>query len=93
VKITLKKKMPIESISIYWYNDNKGVKYPVSWHAEYRKDGKWHQYTPYITDSYATAGDQFNMVHPAGPVETDAIMLHITPQKDAAVGILEAIVE
>ena len=85
--------MPIESISVYWYNDNKGVKYPESWRAEYMKDGKWNEYTPYITDSFSTLGDQFNMVHPATPVETDAIMLHITPQKDATVGILEVTIE
>ncbi len=93
VEIKLKKKMPIESISVYWYNDDRGVKYPESWRAEYMKDGKWNEYTPYITDSYATAGNQFNMVHPATAVETDAIMLYITPQKDAAVGILEVTIE
>lgn len=93
VEIKLKKRMSIESISVYWYNDNKGVKYPESWRAEYKTGDKWNKYIPYITDSYATAGNQFNMVHPTAPVETDAIKLYITPQKDAAAGILEVIIE
>ncbi len=93
VEITLKKRQKIESVSIYWYNDNGGVKYPTSWRMEYRKDGKWHEFRHYVTDSFGTAGDQFNMVHPAEEIETDALLLHITPTKDAAVGILEATIE
>lgn len=93
VEIRLKKKMPIESVSVYWYDDNKGVKLPTSWRMEYLKDGEWHEYTPYITDSFDTDANKFNMVHPATSVETQALLLHITPQKDAAVGILELTVE
>lgn len=93
VEITLKKKQKIESVSVYWYNDNGGVKFPVSWRMEYSKDGKWHEFRPYVTDAFGTAGDQFNMVHPAEEIETEALLLHITPRKDAAAGILEVIIE
>ena len=87
------KKQKIESVSVYWYNDNGGVKYPVSWRMEYSKDGKWHEFRPYVTDTFGTTGDRFNMVHPAEEVETEALLLHITPQKDAAAGILEVTIE
>ncbi len=93
IEITLKKRQKIESVSIYWYNDNGGVKLPSSWRMEYRKDDKWHEFKPYITDTFGTAGDQFNMVHPAETIETDALLLHITPTKEATAGILEITIE
>ena len=93
VEIVLKKKTPINAVSVYWYNDNKGVKYPVSWRIKYYHDGEWHDFIPYITDMFGTSGNQFNMVHPTAPIEAESLMLIITPQKDAAAGILECIVE
>ena len=38
--------MSIKSIAIYWYDDDKGVKLPVKWHAEYYADGEYRKYTP-----------------------------------------------
>ena len=93
VEITLNKEMPIESVSVYWYNDNAGVKLPLSWRMEYRHDGKWHEFQPYVTDTFGILENQYNMVHPAAAIKADAIRLHMTPQKDACVGILEAIIE
>ena len=93
IEIRLKKRQPIESISAYWFDDNRAVRRPKSWSAEYLLDGKWHEYKPYLTDQFGTAINQFNMVHPAEPIEAEALRLTITPQEGYAVGILEVIVE
>jgi hypothetical protein len=60
---------------------------------EYRSEGKWHKYVPYITDSFGVALNQFNMVHPASAITADALRLNITPRKDSTAGILELVVE
>ncbi len=93
VEIRLKKEQPIESIMVYWYEDNKGVMRPASWRAEYLYNGEWHEYKPYITDQFGVLIDQFNMVHPDKEIRAKAIRLIATPQSGKAVGILEAIVE
>ena len=93
VEVILKKAQPIESVSVYWYDDKGGVQPPVEWSMEYRSEGKWHKYTPYITDSYGVAINQFNMVHPASAITADALRLNITPRKDSTAGILELVVE
>lgn len=93
VEIVLKKAQPIESVSVYWYNDNGGVKLPAAWSIEYRTGGEWHQFLPYITDIFGTAADQFNVVHPDKPIDADALRLNITPQADSTVGILEVQIE
>ena len=93
IEIRLKKRQPIESISVYWFEDNRAIRRPKSWSAEYLLNGKWYEYKPYLTDQFGTAINQFNMVHPAEPIEAEAIRLTIVPQERYAVGILEAIVE
>ncbi len=89
VELMLLKPTEIESVSVYWYNDNRGVKLPKSWSMEYCTEGKWYPYKPYTTDHFGTEADKYNMVHPAAPVMADALRLHITPRSDASVGILE----
>lgn len=93
IELTLKAVQPIESVAVYWYNDNGGVKLPESWSMEYRKDGKWMEYQAYVTDTFGTVADQFNVVHPASPIEADALRLTINPKADASVGILEIQIE
>lgn len=93
VEIILKKAQPIESLSVYWYNDNGGVQYPTAWTVDYRVNGQWVPMQLYNTDFYGTQPDQFNMVHPAEPITTDALRLNLTPRPDSTVGILEAVVE
>lgn len=93
VEVVLKKAQPIESVSVYWYDDKGGVQPPVEWNMEYRSEGKWHKYTPYITDSFGVATNQFNMVHPASAITADALRLNITPKNDSTAGILELTVE
>lgn len=93
VEIKLKKEQEIESVSVFWYDDEGGVQLPESWNIEYHANGKWHKFNLYVTDSYGTQADQFNMVHPAEPIKADAIRLNIKPKSYAAVGILEVAIE
>ena len=93
VEIKLKKEQNIESVSVYWYDDEGGVQLPESWDLEYHADGKWSKFNLYVTDHYGIQADQFNMVHPAEPIRADAIRLNIKPKSYAAVGILEVTIE
>lgn len=93
VTVSLKKSQKIEAVSVYWYEDNSGVKLPVSWTMDYFSEGEWHEFVPYTTDHFGVEKDQFNMVHPSVPVIADAIRLNIVPRKDKAVGILEVVIE
>lgn len=93
VEIRLKREQEIEYIAPYWYSDGGGVQLPVEWSAEYREQGVWKAFQPYVTDTFGTTPDQYNMVHPASDIKADAIRLSITPQADATVGILEFKVE
>ncbi len=93
VELKLKKSQKVESISVYWYDDKGGVQLPVEWSAEYLSGAEWRKFTPYITDSFGVAKDQYNVVHPAQDVKADAVRLRIKPKADAAVGILEAKIE
>ena len=89
IEIELEKPESIESVSVYWYDDNGGVKIPVSWSLQYKENGNWKKFPLYITDQYNTFKDQFNMVHPAQNITAEAIKIMMKPQKESAVGILE----
>ncbi len=93
VEIRLKKRQAVESVQVYWYDDNGGVQLPVSWTMEYEDGGEWHPFVPYVTDRFGVESDQFNMVHPEMPIEAEALRLTIVPKADATVGILEAVIE
>jgi hypothetical protein len=93
VTITLKKAQKIDNVSVYWYEDDGGVRVPASWTMEYRSEGKWLPFVPYTTDHFGVEKDQFNMVHPESEISADAIRLNITPKENYVVGILEVVVE
>ena len=93
VTISLKGPQDIESVSVYWCEDDKGVGVPESWTMDYLEDGQWKTFEPYITDRFGIEKDQFNMVHPAGPTRAEALRLNIKPQEDKVVGILEVVIE
>ena len=93
VEVKLKKKQPIESVSVYWYDDKGGVQLPVEWNIDYLVDGQWHVFKPYVTDRFGVELDQFNMVHPAEPIEAEAIRINMMPKKESSIGILELLVE
>ena len=58
-----------------------------------KQDGKWKEFELYTTDKYDTRANQYNLVHPAAPLECDAIRILITPRDDQSVGILECQVQ
>ncbi|MBR4994640.1 MAG: glycoside hydrolase family 127 protein [Alistipes sp.] len=93
VEVKLKKRQPVESVSVYWYDDKGGVQQPVEWSMEYMVDGEWHTFEPYVPDRFGIELNQFNMVHPAAPIEAEALRLNITPKKESSVGILELVIE
>ena len=94
IEIVFKKTLNLQSFSVYWYDDRGGVQIPESWKLEYRNaNNRWEPFPLYITDSYSTFHDQFNIVHPGKPLKTGALRLLMTPKKDATVGILEVLVE
>ena len=93
VEVKLKKKQPIESVSVYWYDDKGGVQRPVEWNIDYFVDGEWHEFKPYVTDRFGVELDQFNMVHPAAPIEAEALRINMMPKAESSIGILELLVE
>ena len=90
IDITLKKRMSIKSIAIYWYDDDKGVKLPVKWRVERKMDDN---YFDIVVNEYGTKADCFNKACTETLTETDKLRIYVTPQKDAAVGILEILIE
>ena len=94
IEMVFKKKVNLQSFSVYWYDDHGGVQVPVSWKLEYRNDdNRWEAFPLYTTDSYSVFADRFNVVHPGQPIRTEALRLQMFPKKEAAVGILEVKVE
>ena len=93
VEVKLRKEQPVESVSIYWFDDHDGVYLPASWSMEYKDGDEWKEFKPYITDRFGVEADQFNMVHPQGEVVTKALRITMVPQPNKAVGVLELIVE
>ena len=90
IDITLKKRMSIKSIGIYWYDDDKGVKLPVKWRVERKMGDKYYEI---VVNEYGTKGDCFNKACTETLTDTDKLRIYATPQKDAAVGILEIVIE
>ena len=94
IDMVFKKKIELQSFSVYWYDDHGGVQVPVSWQLEYRNDdNRWEAFPLHTADRYSVFADRFNTVHPARAVHTEALRLQMVPRKDAAVGILEVKVE
>ncbi len=91
IDIILKKSMGIESVAIYWYDDNKGVKLPVKWRIEKYSNGE--EYSEIKAKEYGTKGNCFNKACCEAPIYADKLRIYATPQKDAAVGILEIVID
>lgn len=93
ITITLDKPTDIQSVSVYWYDDNRGTKVPQEWSLEYESNGQWNTFPLYLTDAYNLFKDQFNMVHPGRQVIAGKVKFLMKPQPDTAVGILEINIE
>lgn len=93
VELKLKQPISLQSLSVYWYDDEGGVQVPQSWSMEYLQDGEWQTFPIYVTDEYRVLKDQYNMVHPGNDIRPEALRLNITPKQDAAAGILSVQIE
>ena len=71
----------LRSVGVYWFDDGWEVQVPKSWTLKVRRGGKWSGLELYPTDEYGLRKDQYNVVHPAAPLECDAIQVHMTPQR------------
>lgn len=91
IDFTFENPMDIKAFSVYWYDDNGGVRLPDVWNLEYKDDsGSWKPFPLYSTDSYSLLKDQFNLVHSDGDsFVVEHIRLNVTPKADSAVGILQ----
>ncbi len=83
----------LRSVGVYWMQDQFDVKFPAQWSLEVEENGKWKPFQLYVTDEYGTRANQYNVVHPAGPVHCDAIRVRMMPRENACVGILELMAE
>ena len=93
VEIGLDSSKPIRSINVYWYDNGRSVKVPAKWSMEYMKGNTWEKFKVYVTDSYETQKDQYNVVHPAEKLKCDAIRINIISNDGVAVGILDVDVQ
>ena len=89
IAVTLDKPVDIQSVSVFWVDDNQGVKIPEEWSLEYETQEGWTAFPLYVTDDYNVFKDQFNMVHPGKQILTTKIRLLMKPQSEKAVGIFE----
>ena len=66
------------------------VELPESWSVSCLTEGVWCPMELYITDSYQTQPDRFNVVHPAAaPLRCEAVRIDMTPRAERTVGISE----
>ena len=84
----------IRSVGVFWMDRWQGdVRFPKEWSLEVEVNGEWKPFELYTTDKYDARANQFNVVHPAAPTKCDAIRIHMTPQDETAVGIIEVQVQ
>ena len=93
IELELAKPTSVRTIEVYWYDDGGGVQVPDRWSLDVEREGAWEPFALYNTDAYGVAADQYNVVHPAEPLTTGRLRLQLWPHAEAAVGILEVIVE
>ncbi|MCL1821671.1 MAG: glycoside hydrolase family 127 protein [Prolixibacteraceae bacterium] len=93
IEIEMIKPLNLQSIGIYWYDDNGGVKIPAAWNLEYMEKGKWNVFPIYVTDFYSAFKDQYNVVHPCKNIKIEKLRINMTPQEKSAVGILDVLIE
>ncbi len=79
----------VRHVGVYWMQDPFDVQFPAEWLLEVEHEGKWKAFELYTTDRYDTRANQYNVVHPAAPLNCDAIRIRMTPKENACVGILE----
>ena len=88
VEMALAAKARVSEIEVYWFDDtgHGQVRVPASWRLLYKSGDQW---LPVQTsDPYGVAIDRYNRVR-FTPVETSALRLEVTMQKDWSAGVQE----
>jgi hypothetical protein len=79
----------VNDVHIYFYNDNGGVKTPVSYQLQYQTStGEWLDIPNQIRDPAAPAGNDLNRIT-FDPIQTGALRVIVTPQPGSGAGITE----
>jgi DUF1680 family protein len=90
VQLTFNKAQSVERFGVYWVSDrDNGVEVPAEWRLSYLKDGHWRPFDKYITDTFGTEADTYNVVHPASKLVCQGLKIEITPRPGKCVGILD----
>lgn len=79
----------VNQVQVYWADNGRDIKVPATWRVEKKINGKWVDYSKYITDEYTVDKNVFNTVMTNEIKSCDGIMVHIEPQKGNSVGIFE----
>jgi len=80
---------PVSDVRVYFYNDNGGVKTPVSYQLQYlTSTGEWLDIPNQVRDPIAPAGNDLNRIT-FDPIQTRALRIVVTPQPGSGAGITE----
>lgn len=81
----------VESVQIYWAKCAWHADMPKSWRLQYLSGGKWLDFPVYITDSYQTLPDKYNIVHAGKKITAEALRVVVTtnPERSAAIFEME----
>ncbi|HXB73687.1 MAG TPA: glycoside hydrolase family 127 protein [Candidatus Acidoferrales bacterium] len=88
VEMTFEKAATVSEAQLYWFDDtgHGGVRVPAAWHVLYRDGSEWKPVEN--AGGYGVERNQYNRVT-FKPVNTTALRLELTQQKDFSAGIQE----
>ena len=89
VEMKFKTTQRVQSLGVYWADDNIDVSVPKSWSLSYLKNGMWHPFQLYVTDFVGINKDMYVVVHPSSTLMCDGLRMSIQPQTGKQVGILD----
>lgn len=89
VQVDFREPFLLNSLSVYWLDDQDKITVPSGWSVEYKSDAGWTPLELYVTDSYQMGTDRFNVVHPSGSLEVESVRILIEPQKGKSIGVSE----
>jgi DUF1680 family protein len=89
VEMKFKATQRVQSLGVYWADDNINVSVPKSWSLSYLKNGMWHPFQLYVTDFFGINKDMYVVVHPSSTLTCEGLRMSIQPQIGKQVGILD----
>jgi hypothetical protein len=88
IEVDLREPTRVQRLSVYWFDDDRGIRVPKSWHLETPGPSGWQPVRPKPGQTFTTAPHQHNSVEMDEAV-TGTIRIVITPHSpDHCVGIL-----